>query len=379
MKNKLILLLIALSVGFTSANAQRYVVDLLFANDSINAYTIEFSQQWDSEQEGVKAFSIPNGTELNITRVLKGNESIGVIERNGKEYAVQGACLILSDNNPEGTTDLFPDLRKEGKYTATEHFFTTMTPYWIIALLFIVAIAFAFLGRKSSFRFIALIGMPMCILLASLLEIWAYASIGSSVFWWCDYDKYGFWGSALRAIPFVIFCVFQIFSIKLYERILFGKDSENEISIKPMAISLGACIPITLVAVFAGAVWWRNANEIVAGIVFLLSLGLGTFLTLRKNIRTLGKVSGTLLTIFIGIYIVGVIIAVVGLIVLLLRLILQMIMILAGIGAVVFLAGSAVGSGGTGGSGTAWKNEDGSWSNGDGRKRSTLEQARKPR
>jgi len=379
MKDKLILLFVALGVGFTPANAQRYVVDLLFARDSMRVSEILVSEKSGDEVPGVTAFYISNGEELTITRVLKGNENMGVIVRDGKEYAVSGGSLILSDNNPEGTVDLFPDLRKNGKHTAVEHFFTTMTPYWIIAMLFIAAIACAFLGRIGSFRRVSLIMMPLCILAASLLEIWGYISIGSSIFWWCDYDKYGFWGSALRAIPFVIFCVFQIFSIKLYERILFEKDSDNEISIMPMAISLGVCIPITLVAVFAGAIWWRSANEIVAGIVFVLSLGLGTFITLRKNIRTLGKVSGTLLTAFIGIYIVGVIIAGVGLIVLLLRLILQMLVILAGIGAVLFLAGSAGGSGGSGGSGTAWQNEDGTWSNGNGRKYNTLGEATKKR
>lgn len=376
MKYRIILFIIALSVGFVSANAQRYVVDLLFANDSVSAYTIVMSTQSDSEVEGIKAFSIPNGEEITVTRVLKGNPDIGVIVKDGKEYAVRGSCLVLSENNPEGAVDLFPELRKEGKHSTTEHFFTTMTPYWIIALLFIAAIALAFLGRHETFRRVALVGMPVCILVASLLEIWAYASIGSSVFWWCDYDKYGFWGSAFRAIPYAIFCTFQIFSIKFYERILFGKDSENEISIKPMAISLGACIPVTLVAVFAGAVWWRSANEIVAGIVFIVSLGLGTFITLRKNIKTLGKVNGTLLTAFLGVYIVGAIIAAVGLITLLFRLILQMLVILAGIGAVLFLAGSA---GGSGGNRAVWQNEDGSWSNGNGRTYNSMHEAKNSR
>lgn len=376
MKNRLLIILVSLCIGFFSANAQRYVVDLLFANDSVPVYTIEASSQYDAEVEGTKAFTIQNGEEITITRVLKGNEDIGVIVKDGREYAVSGAALVLSENNPDGTVDLWPELRKDGKHTATEHFFTSMTPYWIIALLFIAAIVFAFIGRYEAFRRIALVGMPVCILIASLLEIWAFASIGSSVFWWCDYDKYGFWGSAFRAIPYAIFCTFQIFSIKLYERILFGRDSENEISIKPMAISLGACIPVTLVAVFAGAVWWRSANEIVAGIVFIVSLGLGTFITLRKNIKILGKVNGTLLTAFLGVYIVGAIIAAVGLITLLLRLILQMLVILAGIGAVLFLAGSA---GGSGGNRAVWQNEDGSWSNGNGKTYNSMGEAKNSR
>jgi len=331
MKNKLILLFIALSVGFTSANAQRYVVDLLFANDSINASEIVVSEQSGDEVPGVTAFTIPNGEELTITRVLKGNENIGVIVKDGKEYAVNGVSLILSENNPEGTVDLFPDLRKDGKYTAAEHFFTTMTPYWIIAMLFIAAIAFAFLGRIDSMRGIALISMPVCIALASFLEIWGFIEIGSKVFWWCDYDTYGFFGSLFRAIPYVLFVAFQIYSIKLYEKILFANDPDRKFSIKPMAISIGACIPATIVTAILCAMWWRSATDIASLIVFMTTLIVGIVISYRRNVKTLGAFTGTLLTIFMAAYIVGGLIALWGLIVIIFRLIIQILMIIAGI------------------------------------------------
>lgn len=310
----------------TPSRAQKYVVDLLMPNDSVYAYNIERAKS-GGEVEGVLAFKIPNGTELTITRVLEGNEDIGVIVQDGKEYCVRGSQLIFSEDNPEGAVDLFPELRKDGKHTAIEHFFVSMTPYWIIALLFIASIAFAFLGRMGSLRSVALVLIPICILLASVMEIWAYASVGGSAFWWCDYDKYGFWGSLFRAIPYVVFVAFQVYSIKLYERILFGEDSEKKISIKPMAISMGACIPLTLIAVIAGAAWWRDANGAVASIVFVLSLGIGTVLSFRRNIKTLGKANGVMLSIFTAIYIIGVLIAAWGLIVLIFKLILQILLI----------------------------------------------------
>jgi len=331
MKNKLIVLLLFLSVGFTQANAQRYVVDLLFANDSINAWEITVSEKTGDEMEGVKAFSIPNGEELTITRVLKGNENTGVIEKDGKEYAVHGASLILSENNPEGTVDLFPDLRKDGKYSASAHFFTTMAPYWIIALLFIAAIAFAFLGRVDSMRGIALIGMPVCIASASFLEIWGFIEIGTNVFWWCDYDTYGFFGSLFRAVPYVLFVAFQIYSIKLYEKILFANEPDKEISIKPMAISIGACIPATIVTAILCAMWWRSATDIASLVVFLTTLIAGIVISYRRNVKALGAFTGTLLTLFMAAYIVGGLIALWGLIVIIFRLIIQILMIIAGI------------------------------------------------
>jgi len=63
MKNRLLLTFVSLCIGFLSANAQRYVVDLLFANDSVPVYTIEESKQYDAENEGTKAFAIQIGSK----------------------------------------------------------------------------------------------------------------------------------------------------------------------------------------------------------------------------------------------------------------------------------------------------------------------------
>lgn len=331
MRNRLLLLFTLMCVTTLTVSAQRYVVDLLFATDSASVYTIVRSDKSSSEVPGIKAFSIPNGEEITLTRTLEGNANIGAFTQDGKEYCIYGSNLILSENNPENTAGLFPDLRKNGKHTAIEHFFTTMTPYWIIALLFILAIAFAFIGRSDALRKVSLIGMPVCISLASFFEIWAFAVLGTDAFWWCDYDTYGFFGSLLRAIPYVVFVAFQIYSIKLYEKILFADDPDKEFSIKPMAISIGACIPATIVAAIMCALWWRSATDIVSLIVFLVTLSVGVIISYRKNVKSLGTFTGTMLTIFMAAYIVGGLIAIWGLIVVIFRLILQILMILAGI------------------------------------------------
>lgn len=331
MKIRILIALIVLTIGCIPANAQRYVIDLLFANDSVPVYTIKLNDDKTCELEDQLAYKLTHGDTITITRVLKGNESIGATVRDGKEYAVRGSYLILCDNNPEGTINLFPDLRKDGKHTATEHFFTTMTPYWIIAILFIAAIAFSFLGRIEALRGISLIGMPVCITFASFMEIWGFIEIGTNVFWWCDYDTYGFFGSLFRAVPYVVFVAFQIYSIKLYEKILFVDDPDKKFSIKPMAISIGACIPATIVTAIACALWWRSATDIASLVVFLATLIVGVVISYRRNVKTLGVFNGTMLTIFMAAYIVGGLIALWGLIVIIFRLILQILMIIAGL------------------------------------------------
>jgi len=329
--NRIFFILIALFLGNFSANAQKYVADLLFSTDSASVYKIARSEKSSSEVPGVRVYGIPNGETVTLTRTLDGNPNIGAFTKGGEEYCIHGADLVFSEENPESTVNLFPDLRKEGRHTASERFFTTMTPYCIIALLFIAAIALAFLGRSEPFRRVALTGMPLCILLASVLEIWGYALIGTTVFWWCNYDTYGFFGSLFRAIPYVIFVAFQVYSIKLYEQILFADDPDREISVKPMAVSLGMCIPATVAAAILCACFWRSATDWISLIVFLLTLGIGTVVSYRRNVEAAGVFNGTMLTVFTAVYIIGGLIAVWGLIVVIFRLILQILMIIAGI------------------------------------------------
>jgi hypothetical protein len=212
-------------------------------------------------------------------------------------------------------------------------------------------------------------------IVASVLEIWAYSVLGSDAFWWCSYENYGFWGSLLRAIPFVVFVAFQLYSIKGYERLLLDERSDVKLSIKPAAISLVICIPVTILAVVCMTLMGHEGvlRDVVSVAAFFLSFGIGVFISLRKNIKILGKFSGFLFTIFSMVYIVASVIAIIGLIIVALDLIFQILMIVAGILGVAFAAGTSGGSSGGGGGGgnkEAWRNrikenDDGTWSNGD--------------
>ena len=156
------------------------------------------------------------------------------------------------------------------------------------------------------------------------------------MFWWCDYDRYGFFGSLFRVIPFMIVMVIQLYSIKLYERGLIINDSEYDaespktISVKPAFISLAVCVPIFLVVVFTMAgldlqgIWMD-----IAGIVaFLGSLGIGVVITLKRNIKAWGAANGLWVTIFTIVYCLGCIVAGIGLIVLIFKIIFQMLVVI---------------------------------------------------
>lgn len=360
--------------------AQKYILDDNFA-DSIPLHKIEVGENHSYETLAEEVMKLPHGEVVEVKRGLKDNEtSYAAIEVNGKEYGVYVRHLLFSDENPEGVEDIFGNTHEHVNHTWQGKLFATFTPYVVMALFFLDAILFMVIGLMSKVvRKISLFVVPVCMIVASVLEIWAYSVLGSDAFWWCSYEKYGFWGSLLRAIPFVVFVAFQLYSIKGYERLLLDERSDVKLSIKPAAISLVICIPVTILAVVVMTLMGHEdvLRDVVSVAAFFLSFGIGVAISLRKNTKILGKFLGLLFTIFSLVYIVASIIAIIGIIIVALDLIFQILMIVAGILGVAFAAGTATSGGGSGGGGSsgggnnnAWRNrikenDDGTWSNGD--------------
>ena len=354
------------------ARAQKYITDDNFA-DSVYVYHITFSKDGKYEMLGNEALKLPIGETITVERLLKGQTAYGLVKIDGKEYGIDSGYLLFSGDNTDGTEDIFGDTRSRTNHSWTGKFFASFTPYAIIAILFLTAMAFMFLGLKvSGLRRYALYVVPGCILLASLLEIWVYWVMGNDAFWWCDKDRYGFFGSLFRAIPFMLFVAFQLYSFKFYQELLLGKDAETKLSIKPMAVSLIICVPIALVFAVVLALCDIRGTfvDILTVVVFLVSLAAGVWMSMRKNIKMLGKTAGLAFTIFGIAYILGSLVALWGLLVVLLRLIIQILIICAAFIGVAF----AMSKGG-GGGGAAWQNPDGTWSNGNGRSYKSMGEA----
>lgn len=351
--------------------AQKYIIDDNFG-DSVNIFKITLSApQSDEETLGEPVFKMAMGEEVEVTRLLKGKKNYGAIKIDGQEYGVRSRYLLFSEENPEGTEDIFGNTRERTNHSWIGKFFATFTPYAIIALLFILAIVYMLLGFKNvAIRAHSLYIVPGCMIIASLLEVWAYMTLGTDAFWWCSMDNYGFWGSLIRAIPFVIFVAYQLYSIKLYERLLLGKDSSVRLSIKPMAISLAICIPLLLIAVFAlTSLGLKSAlRDVLTIVTFLATLGIGILISFKKNVKALGKVAGTAFTVFGIAYIIGSIVAIIGAIIVIFEIIVQILVICAAFAGLAF-AMSAGGKSGGGDNGRSYvfKRSDGSWGDSKGR------------
>ena len=196
-------------------------------------------------------------------------------------------------------------------------FFGTLFPYLLIAALVVVAIAVSFVRTADEkTERLLMIGIPACLAVAALLEILALYSVGNDAIWWCDPDRYGFWGGFFRFIPLMLVLVGQIASIYTYQAFLsnthamYGQDVR--ISLKPAAIALVIAFPLALIVggllQWAGLPKYLQETGLFIVLFGILIIGLGS--SVKKNINQFGKKYGTAISVFAVIYILGIIAAV---------------------------------------------------------------------
>ena len=192
--------------------------------------------------------------------------------------------------------------------------FGTLLPYLLIAGLVIAAIVMCFMNWSESTEKIGIVGIPVCLAAAALLEILALYSVGNKAIWWCDPDRYGFWGGFFRFIPLMLVLIAQIISIYTYQTFLSKTkamyDKEVSISLKPAAIALVIALPAAFVV--AAILQWglkvpKFIQEIglLATLFGILFLGLGK--TAKNNMAQFGSKYGLIITLFAIIYLLGVI------------------------------------------------------------------------
>ena len=190
----------------------------------------------------------------------------------------------------------------------------TLLPYLLIAGLVIAAIVMCFMNWSESTEKIGIVGIPVCLAAAALLEILALYSVGNKAIWWCDPDRYGFWGGFFRFIPLMLVLIAQIISIYTYQTFLSKTkamyDKEVSISLKPAAIALVIALPAAFV-VAAILQWGLKVPKFIQEIGLLatlsgiLCIGLGR--SAKNNIAQFGAKYGVIITLFSIIYLLGVI------------------------------------------------------------------------
>ena len=164
------------------------------------------------------------------------------------------------------------------------------------------------------------------------------------MFWWCDNDRYGFFGSLFRVIPFGAVVALQFYTFKMFETLVFSDvpaEEKGKLSLKPAMVSLAACLPVLIAYAMIVQLWlgWQGmVSDAIMFILFLGTLVSGIAISVKKNTEVLGAGKGLIVTIFSVIYLVGLLIAAWGVIIVLLKIILQVLMVIAGIIALSVLA-----------------------------------------
>ena len=266
-----------------------------------------------------------------------------VFMSHGKYYRLSRDYLIWSQtNNPVVTHTLS---NRERQYSnATSVFFASMGPCWTIVGLLVMVFAISITGMRLDVRSVreaGLVVVPLCLLAVAVIEIYWYRLMGAGAFWWCDYNRYGFLGTLLRVIPFLVVVAVQLFSIKMYELLLCCDGSiDGEIHVKPAVIGILVSFP-TLIVYFLvtqlGFHWKGETAEMVGVFIFLLIILVGIVRTFMLNIKDLGALRGSLISVFILVYAVSCIVAVTAFIFVIVRILLVM---LAALFALAVLGGT---------------------------------------
>lgn len=311
--------IVMLSAGQMSG--QKYVVDP-FMRDSVTLNQIQIIS--GKEAVGIDAVSIAAGDTVSVLRRVDGFPDYGVIKVDGKEYAISvfGNLCFIDDEEVE---DPWETLTAKWR-TPDGRLYSTLTPYQYIVGLVLGSLLLLLIGLKwKLIRLIALIFVPLMIALACYLEVRGYLALGTRMFWWCDSDVYGFWGSVLRVLPFSFVILAQLASFPLYGRLV-SRNCTPMGELTPMAISFLIVIPVMfIVCLVLGLLRVSNSTlQIIAGIIIIAIIGLGSMSTIVLNIKSYGFFKGMGLTIFGVVYIVGAMIAVLGFAIALWNLFVQM-------------------------------------------------------
>lgn len=340
MRKELFTLFVAIFVGMASLSAQIFEISK-WGSEDVLAFPTQKNSNGEWVHDATNAVRFDKGFEF---QSVDKQGDYYIFAHEGKFYSIYENNLKFSSKNPDEVENPLSE-KQQKRFTLGGWFYSSMAAVYtmLIVMGFGVIISFLYFKGYIDNKGFVLKVIPAAILINSLILIYGQLNFGSDIFWWCDYDRYGFFGSLLRVIPFMIVLFVQIISIKVYEIFLFDGQTEREdgtelkLSIKPAALSLALCLPATIaVAILLSFLNIRGFfMDTITLVVFFGSLGWGMLKTYRKNVQLFGALNGLMMTIFSAVYIIGCVIAAIALIVLIFRIIFQ---ILAVLGTLLVLA-----------------------------------------
>ena len=330
---KKIICLFALLMCLVSVVSAQYtfVVDAMHGSTTaVYPYNSQWAEEW--VHLGEKVGDLPNGTEVTIARAdttynmayfqsaKKGKEyqdHVVAITYAGTKYLVASKDLVLSPNDTSGIKDFIN--KDEKRHSPLGHWYSTFTPFYLILILLVLATIFAaFTGDSVGPRLLPAILVPLCLLLAILIEIMGVITLGKDLLWWVDAEHYNKGTVILRLVFFAAAVVMQIFSMRLYKNGL-SASARGELSVKAPIVGALVGAGLFLFCVILSTMIRKSVKPetmFYIGIgLLLLSTLIGIITTSVKNIHAVGGLGGIAFTLFAVIYGVGLVVALVMLII----------------------------------------------------------------
>lgn len=213
---RLLAVLVA-ALGFAEGlRAQQYETDgLLTDSVAFRSVTLRDSAYIRADEWML----VPNGETVELLGKTADGEAVVLYMET--HYAANPHDLRFG-KNAEGVENTLQDKMEQRRHTFIGHMFYTSFPYILIFVLLVLT-GFCMLlvnkfVKKEPWTTRLLIAIPCGLLLATLLEAWAYLTIGGDIGWWCDPDRLGFGRSLEMAAPLAIAFSIQVLVGLAYKR-----------------------------------------------------------------------------------------------------------------------------------------------------------------
>lgn len=247
---------------------------------------------------------IPNGTKIEVnSRTVTGDslsarDIIARFAYEGEMYATEARWLKFSDDNPEGTADIFADddFSPTEKFVSERLAFTRFNPlsplgHFLYSLtlpvlqfplmLTAVIVLLRSTLRKSLLPF----------LLAVALQIYTVIMMGDDALWWCLPEYQGIGGAILGFIPLAVYLALELSYV-----ILTATFSRTHVKLLPVIIAAILQFPaITLSHALTGNPWTGLA--VVYAIPFIVNITKGGFAAAGDTLVLIIGVAGFFATL----------------------------------------------------------------------------------
>ena len=211
-------------------------------------------------------------------------------------------------------------------HTNTGHFYMgDFTVYWVIFGLFVTALLLALVGQSDGLMLIA----SLVLLAATVLEVYGFYFFKNDLLWWLDKALYPFWNRMLYVFLLVVAIGAQFWTMQIISE----KMGSGGISVWiPGAALLAAGIIDFLATLILGFCHVSGNVESMVSLIAFVALGLIAFvIVIFVNVREIGGLWGTIISLFSMLWGFGVVASLVLLVVAVLKVFWAIILVAIGV------------------------------------------------